>query len=174
MAVKYGPYLLTLKKGSRLLKSSSWGNFSAFTTWSTRPTTGRGKINFLVGPQASLLATVMRWKLAWFGHVTHHNRPFQNHPSGHFGGGRRRCQQRKCWMDNIKERTSLPMQELLTKASCRKEWNRISAESSAVFPDDLIGQGAKLTWTVALWNVVSQFLKDQAHINQQCYVLIYS
>ena len=28
------------------------------------------KITFLVGPQESLLATVKRWKLVWFGHVT--------------------------------------------------------------------------------------------------------
>ena len=35
-------------------------------------------------------------------------------------GGRRRGRLRKCWMENIKERTSLPMPELLTMASCRK------------------------------------------------------
>ena len=40
MAVKYGPCLLTLKKGSWLLKPIAWGNFSAFPTWSTKPTTG--------------------------------------------------------------------------------------------------------------------------------------
>ena len=28
---------------------------------------------FLVGPQELLLATVRRWKLAWFGHVTCHD-----------------------------------------------------------------------------------------------------
>ena len=33
----------------------------------------RGKINFLVGPQEPLLATVKRRKLAWFGHVTRHD-----------------------------------------------------------------------------------------------------
>ena len=30
----------------------------------------RNKINFLVGPQERLLATVKRRRLAWFGHVT--------------------------------------------------------------------------------------------------------
>ena len=30
-------------------------------------------INFLWSPQEPLLATVMRRKLAWFGHVTHHD-----------------------------------------------------------------------------------------------------
>ena len=31
------------------------------------------KINFLVGPLEPVLATVKKWKLAWFGHVTLHN-----------------------------------------------------------------------------------------------------
>ena len=33
----------------------------------------RSEINFLVGPQESLLATVKRRELAWFGHVTRHD-----------------------------------------------------------------------------------------------------
>ena len=33
----------------------------------------QSKINFLVGPQEHLLATVKRWKLAWFGHVTRYD-----------------------------------------------------------------------------------------------------
>ena len=55
-------------------------------------------------------------------------------------------------MDNIKERTSpLPMLELLTRASCRIDWKRISAESSVMppptsfpTPDDPVGQGTVL------------------------------
>ena len=31
------------------------------------------KINFLMSPQEIRLATVKRWKLAWFGHVTCHD-----------------------------------------------------------------------------------------------------
>ena len=42
MAVKHGPCLQTLKKGSRLSKPSVFGNFSVSPTWSTRPTTGCG------------------------------------------------------------------------------------------------------------------------------------
>ena len=37
-------------------------------------------------------------------------------------------------MDNIKECISLPMPELLTGASCRKDWKRISAELSVMSP----------------------------------------
>ena len=42
--------------------------------------------------------------------------------------------QRKCWMDNIKEWTSLPMPELLIRASFRKDWKRISFQSSLMSP----------------------------------------
>ena len=47
-------------------------------------------------------------------------------------------------MDNMKEGTSLPMPELLLRASCRKDWKRISAETSLMSPDDAIGQGTEL------------------------------
>ena len=33
-------------------------------------------------------------------------------------------------MDNIKESTTLPIPELLIMAPCKKDWKRISAESS--------------------------------------------
>ena len=46
----------------------------------------------------------------------------------------RRGQQRKCWKNNIQEWTQLPMPELLTKASYRKDWKRISAGSSFISP----------------------------------------
>ena len=77
---------------------------------------------------------------------------------GTLEGGRRRSGQRKCWTDNIKERTSMPMPELLTRASCRKFWKRISAESSLMFTRrangakdwtelNRNGQGTELNWT---------------------------
>ena len=59
--------------------------------------------------------------------------------------GRRRGRHRKCWMDNIKKLTTWTT-ELLTMASCRKVWKRISAESSVMSPDDLISQGTKLNY----------------------------
>ena len=47
-------------------------------------------------------------------------------------------------MDNDKEWTYLPMPELLKRASCRKDWKRISAESSLTSLDDPIGKGTEL------------------------------
>ena len=101
----------------------------------------RRKINFLVGPQEPLLATVKRRKLAWFGHVTRHVSLSKTILQGTLEGGRRRSRQRKCWMDNVKEWTSLPMPELFTTGSCRKDGKRISAESSVMSSDDPVGQG---------------------------------
>ena len=43
---------------------------------------------------------------------------------GTLEGGRCRSWQRKCWIDNVKEWTSLPMPELLTVAF-RKDWKRV-------------------------------------------------
>ena len=63
-------------------------------------------------------------------------------------GGRRHGLERKCWMDNIKQWTSLPVPELLAMASCRmingREYlqNRLSCP-----PDEPIGQGTELRWT---------------------------
>ena len=75
-----------------------------------------------------------------------HRRPLQNHLLGHLGGdGRRRGRQRKCWMDNVKEWTPLPMPELFTRASYREGRKRVSAESPLVcHPDDQAMKG--LNW----------------------------
>ena len=70
----------------------------------------RSKVHFLVGPQEPLLATVKRWKLAYIGRVT--RRDSLPKIILQDTGGRRRGRQRKCWMDNIKDWTSLPMPEL--------------------------------------------------------------
>ena len=138
-----------LKKGSRLSKSSTRRNFSVSPIWSTcGARLGVEQDQFPCVPQEPLRATVKRWKLAWFGHVTRHDSLPQTILQGTFEGGRRRGRQRKCWVDNIKEWATLPMPELLTRATCRKDWKRISAESSLVSPDGLIGQGTELNWTL--------------------------
>ena len=74
----------------------------------------------------------------------------QNHPSGHLGGWVMLWSAEEIGMNIIKEWTSLPMPELLTRACCRKDWNRISADSSPMFSDNLIGQGNGLNWTTKI------------------------
>ena len=56
-------------------------------------------------------------------------------------------------MDNIKEWTSLPLPELLTRASCRKDWKRISADSPVMLPP--VTQSVKgLKWTELIAHTV--------------------
>jgi hypothetical protein len=91
-------------------------------------------VSAFVGPQEPLLATVKRRKLAWFGHVTRHNSLCKTILQGTLEGGRRRGRQKKSWMQNVKEWTGLPMDELLTTAADRPGWRRISAASSLMSP----------------------------------------
>ena len=63
----------------------------------------RSKINFFVGPQELLLATVKRRKLACFGHVTRHDSLSKTILQGNLEGRRRRGRHSKCGMDSIKE-----------------------------------------------------------------------
>ena len=68
-------------------------------------------------------------RLLWFGHVTRHDSLktiLQDTLKSGQGNGR----QRKGWIDSFKEWTSLPMSELPTMVSGRKDWKRISADSS--------------------------------------------
>ena len=82
--------------------------------------------------------------------------PPQNHPSYQgFLEAERRCgRQRKCWIDNIKKRTFLPMSELLTRVSCRKNWKTIFAESSLMSPrrPNRSWDWAELNWTNTVAN----------------------
>ena len=103
---------------------------------------------------------VKRWKLAWLGHVTRHDilsktflqdtlsRDGNLHGSdmSHAMTASPKPSFRTPWRvgDAVVSRgnagwttskyTSLPMPELPTMASCRKDWKRISAESSLMFP----------------------------------------
>ena len=127
----------------------------------------RSKINFLVGAQEPFLATVKKRKLALFGHITRHNSLSKTILQGILEGGQCCGWQRKCWLDNMKEWTSLPMPELLTsgslpmpelltRASCRKDRKSYLLNHLSFPCDDPIGQGTeaefnrakfKLDWT---------------------------
>ena len=86
------------------------------------------KINFLVGLQEPLPTTGERQALAWFGNVMGYNSLLKTILQGTLEGGQCYSWQRKCWMDNVKDWTSLSMPELLTMASHRKDWKRISTD----------------------------------------------
>ena len=119
---------LKKKKGSRLSKPSAWGNFSA------SPWLSAEQDQLSCGVHRSLFWQLLkRWKLPWFGHVTRHNSLSKTILQGTLEGGQHRDWPKKSWIDNIKAWTSLPMPELLTRASCRKDWKGISTVSSLTF-----------------------------------------
>ena len=91
------------------------------------------RTNFLVSP---LLANYEEMEAGMVWACRTPQQPLQKPFLRASEGGRRRGRHRKCWMDNIKKWTSLPMPELLTRASCRKKksWKRIPAESSLMPP----------------------------------------
>ena len=132
---------LWLKKGSWHSKLSGLGNFFVSPTWNIRPTTGCGARSTSLWVQRNLF-----WQLSRDGNLhdsgMSHAMTASPKPrlQGTMESGRRCGQQRKCWMDNIKEWTFLPTPDLLTRACCEKEnWKKISAESSLTSPDDPVG-----------------------------------
>ena len=126
--------LLTLKKGPWLLKTGARGNFSSFPAWTFEHKTNYrmwSKINFLVGPQEPLLATVRRRKLAWFRHVTRHDSLSKTIVQGTLEGWATPWLAEEM-MDGQHQRVDSNVHA--TKASCRKDWKSISAESSLMSP----------------------------------------
>ena len=108
--LSYGCETRTLLAGSEKKEAFENNCLRKSPTWSIRPTTGRSKINFLVGPQEPLLATVERRKLAWFGHVTHHDNLSKTILRGTLESGRRRGRQRECWVATSKSGHPYPCQ----------------------------------------------------------------
>ena len=83
--------------------------------WSTRPTTGCGARSTSLGVHRNFFWQLSRQKLAWFTHVTCRDNLSKTILPGILESRRYRGQYRKCWMDNIKEWTSLCTPELLTR-----------------------------------------------------------
>jgi hypothetical protein len=94
----------------------------------------RSTVTALVGPQEPLLATVKRRKLAWFGHVTHHNTLSKTILQGTLKGSRRRGRQKKSWVTNVKEWTECEMPELLAIAQEKTEWRTLSGAAPIQSP----------------------------------------
>ena len=86
-AVKHGPCLLTLRKRIQAFETKCMRKLLRISYLEHKTNDWvRSKINFLVGPQEPLLATVKRRKLSWFGACHTPRQPLQNQPSGHLGG----------------------------------------------------------------------------------------
>ena len=81
-----GPYLLTPEKRIQVFETKCLRKLLRISHLEHKTNDWvRSKINFLVGPQEPLLATVKRRKLSWFGACHTPRQPLQNRPSGHLG-----------------------------------------------------------------------------------------
>ena len=88
----------------------------------------RSKINFFVGPQESLVATVRRRKLAWFGLVTHHN----SFSKTNFRGWVMPWLAEEM-LDGQHQRVDIPaLARTAYSGLLQKDWKKISAESSVM------------------------------------------
>ena len=133
LTVKCAPCSLTLRRGSRSLKVTKCLRKLLRISYLGHKTYDGTRSTSLWAHRNLFWQLSSRRKLVLFGH-TRHGSVFKTILKGTLGDGRRRSRQRKCWEDNIKEWTSLLMPELFTTASSRKDWKRISAESSVMSP----------------------------------------
>jgi hypothetical protein len=81
----------------------------------------RDKINMYADIQEKFLSVVKRCKLDWYGHVTGHDSFSKAILQGTVNGSQKRGEQRKTWIDNIKEWTGLKVSTLLRAAERRVE-----------------------------------------------------
>ena len=92
------------------------------------------RINSIAGHQETIITTIKRRKMAWFGHVLRHDTLTKIILQGTVEGGRRRGRQRKSWLDNIKEWTGMKLHELLAAAQNRHVWRSLSVDVSMRSP----------------------------------------
>ena len=121
------PACWLLRQGSRLSKSSAWGNFSTSRTWSTRLTTGCRSRSTPLWAQRNLFLQLSRdgnshiqtCHMLW--------QPLQNHPSGQSGVWAMLWSAEEM-LDG--QHQSLPVPELLTMTSSGKDSAELSIMSS--------------------------------------------
>ena len=92
------------------------------------------KIKSITCHQETIITSIKRRKMAWFGHVVRHDTLTKTILQGTIEGGRRRGRQRKCWLDNIKEWTGMKLHELLAAAQNRQIWRSLSFDVSMRSP----------------------------------------
>ena len=122
MAVKHGPCLLTEKKKKKkkiqAFETKCLRNF--LHIYKTNDWV-RSKINFLVGPQEPLLATVKRRKLAWFWRVTRHNSLFKTILQGTYLEGCATSRSAEKMLDGQRQRVDIPAHAKTTHKGLRQK-----------------------------------------------------
>ena len=85
----------------------------------------RNRVRAAIGPHDDLLSIVKTRKLRWYGHVIQATGLANIIMQGTVPGGRRRGRPKKCWHDNIKEWTELPLAKTLRLEEDRDGWRKI-------------------------------------------------
>ena len=90
------------------------------------------KIQAATGKYDELLTLVKKWKLMWFGHVSRSSGLAKTIMQSTVQGKRRKCTQKKRWVDNIKEWTGMDFASSTRAAEDRTRWKGIVVKSSVV------------------------------------------
>ena len=85
----------------------------------------RNWVRAAIGPHDDLLFIVKTRKLRWYGYVTRATGLAKTIMQGIVPGGRRWGRPKKCWHDNIKEWTELPLARTLRLAEDKDGWRKI-------------------------------------------------
>ena len=122
----------------------------------------QSKINFLVGPQELLLATVKRQTLAWFGHHTPWQ-PLQSHSSGHLGGWMIMWSAEEMLAGRQHQRVDIPVYARTAHKGFlqKRQEEDLCWIIPHVPPDDPIGQATKMSWSYHTRNLLEVGLKEQ-------------
>ena len=107
----------------------------------------RSKINLLVGPQEPLLATIKKWKLAWFRQVTCNDSLSKTIFAGTLQG--RRCYgwYRKCWMTTSKSGHPCSCKNCSQWPPAEKTGREPLLNHLSCHPNKPIGQGTELNFS---------------------------
>ena len=117
-------FLLALKTTSKLLCVLSFTKRHE-DFWAS-PT------GMLLGSMKTLITTLRKRKLRWYGHITRSTGLAKMILQGTAQGGRRKGRQKKRWEDNISEWTGLGLDGALRKAEDREEWRKVVVRSSLI------------------------------------------
>ena len=85
----------------------------------------RNRVRAAIGPHDDLFSIVKTRKLRWFGHITRSTGLAKTIMQSTVPGGKRRGRTKKCWHNNIKERTELPLAKTLRPAEDKDGWRKI-------------------------------------------------
>ena len=90
----------------------------------------KNRVQQAIGPFESLLSSVKKRKLKWYGHTVRSSGLAKTILQGTVRGRRARGRPKKRWEDNIQDWTGLRLREALREAEDREGWRMMAVRSS--------------------------------------------